>query len=105
MLARIEATTLYKENCAAQNTSVQKISTSLSITTPRRKLRQKRLEQAADLVSARNRSIVIGRQSWPTDNASARFNDDIEDTSIIENICTFSSNAHLPLSPGGGFLK
>lgn len=103
MLARIQETTLYQENCAAQNTSVQ-TSTSPSITTPRRKLRQKRLEQAADLVSARNRSIVIGRHSWPTDNALARFNDDVEDTSI-ENTCTFSSNAHLPLSPGGGFLK
>ena len=98
MLARIERTTLYNQNCTYVEQQ-QTISPTSNNSTPRRQLREKRLKQAADLVSARNRSIIIGRQSWPTDNASARFND-ID----MENID--SSTLNSPHSPGGGgFVK
>lgn len=97
MLARIEKTTLYQENCPLHEEA--QISTSPSVNTPRRQLRQKRLERAADLISARKRNIVIGRQSWPTDDASSRFNDAVDD---MEGTGT-SSIQHS--NDGGGFIS
>ena len=103
MLARIQKTALYKQNCEAikintlnEKHQVLSDSTSPSVSTPRRQLRQKRLARAADLVSARKRSIVVGRESWPTDFASAKANANVEDT---------ETGPSAPLSPNGGFLK
>ena len=90
MLARIQRTFLYQENCeiierskseGVQDQSNEVIPNSSPTLpgTPRRKKRQRRLERASDLVSARKRNIIVGRQSWPTDHAAARFNTAIED--------------------------
>ncbi len=88
MLARIQRTNLYKENCALiegskgeENQCKEIIPNSSPALpgTPRKRKRQKRLERAADLVSARKRNIVVGKISWPTDHASAKFNTAVED--------------------------
>lgn len=115
MLARIQQTPLYQENCETMeknNTDGQKNSnidanivlpsshSSPSASTPRGKLRQKKLERAADLVSARKRNIVVGRESWPADHASARFNSTVED---IEAATTSNAASYYP-SQDGGFM-
>jgi len=35
--------------------------------TPRREARKRALEYAKDLETAKKRSVVVGRQSWPAD--------------------------------------
>ena len=118
MLARIEKTLLYQETCQKIQDKNNQNSTTTSttattptasisppmVTTPRRKLRQKRLERAANLVSARNRNIVVGRQSWPTDfaSSSSRFGDSVDDSGMTTGNTNLNN---VPLSPGGGFIK
>lgn len=71
--------------------------------TPRRKKRQKALRNSHDLVSARNRNIVVGRVSWPTDNSSTL--DQREVVEPCDNISGVNSSNYAPMSPQGGFLK
>ncbi len=114
MLARIEKTALYQQNCEAAKNKMNsdnlnnidksgasnddvKNTSSPTVSTPRNNSRQKKLDRAADLVSARKRNVVVGRESWPTDHASSRYNTTVAD---IET----DANEYAPPSPNGGFL-
>ena len=95
LLKRIEQTALYKENAKALHVAKEKeehganddegngvnTSTSSGATpdrptnkvtedTPRRLARKRALEFAKDLESAKKRSVVVGRPSWPADERS-----------------------------------
>ena len=107
MLARIEKTTLYQQNCEAKcdlnsdssretkvKASKNGINTLPSISTPKNNSRQKKLNRAADLVSARKRNFVVGRESWPTDHASLGYNIAVEDIEA-------ETNDFKPSSPKG----
>jgi DEAD/DEAH box helicase domain-containing protein len=97
MLGRIKNTRFYQVNAEQiQNKNAQIPVVDLG--TPRRKERQKALKNASNLVSARKRNIVVGRPSWPTDNADQRT--DVEPCDSVG-----ISNSKAPMSPQGGFLK
>ena len=115
MLARIEQTALYQENCInidsmeLSSSSGTRVPTVLPLSpqsvspssTPNMKLRQKKLNRAADLVSARKRNIVVGRETWPMDHNSTRFSDTVEDMeNAMPNCCNNGSNA-TPYEDGG----
>ena len=76
MLGRTQQTHLYKQNArstqldSSREDSTLDELTSLSTKkdiTPRRKARQRALQTARDMQSARDRQIVVGRPSWPLD--------------------------------------
>lgn len=60
VLARIKKSNLYRLNCNVEDKET-------SVGTPRETARNKALENAADLVAARSRNIVVGRPSWAED--------------------------------------
>lgn len=64
VLGRIKMTNLYQHNLQTATT------VSLEICSPRRRKRERALRKASDLESARKRSIVVGRPSWPADISS-----------------------------------
>lgn len=100
VLARIKLTKLYIEH---SNANVRKEiigSPEQTIGTPRRKKREKALRNAHDLVAARNRNVVIGRPSWPTDSSA--------DRRVSVEPCDNTSgmaSKHAPSSPQGGFMR
>ena len=59
MLLRLKQTELYKQNLQESKDETE--------TTPRRMMRNKKMKQAKELHSARERSFVVGRPSWPLD--------------------------------------
>ena len=122
MLARIELTDLYRENCLTMSSGdtcieseslssspgVKVSSSSLSPnsnSTPNMKLRQKKLNRAADLVTARKRNIVVGRETWPMDhNASTCFSDTVEDmANAMHGYC--DSDKNVAPYDDGGFMR
>lgn len=102
LLARIQLSKLYIENSKEAVEDDSESPTKEMFGTPRRKERQKALRNSHDLVSARNRNIVVGRPSWPTDNSSTL--DQRVSVEPCDNMSGISSN-HAPTSPQGGFLK
>jgi hypothetical protein len=102
LLARIKLSKLYIENSKEAVEDDSESPTKEMFGTPRRKERQKALRNSHDLVSARNRNIVVGRPSWPTDNSSTL--DQRVSVEPCDNMSGISSN-HAPTSPQGGFLK
>jgi len=85
MLARLKQSSLYNNCCNTKKQMIAKHedssirpsevlsnkSAGRSVPSPRRVKRQRALYKAADLVSARNRNIVVGRPTWPTDEATS----------------------------------
>jgi DEAD/DEAH box helicase domain-containing protein len=93
VLGRIKMTNLYQNN--------SRISTALEVCSPRRKKRERALRKASDLESARKRSIVVGRPSWPTDISSTHGERiDIEPCEVSN-----ASEADTTNSVQGGFVK
>jgi len=102
MLGRIKKTSLYQANALQlQDRTVENTNSNVGFGTPRRKQRQKALKNAANLVSARQRNIVVGRPSWPTDNSSTPD----QRTSVEPCEQSGVSNSKAPMSPQGGFIK
>jgi DEAD/DEAH box helicase domain-containing protein len=68
MLHRIKTTDLYKQNTDMDTEESSVSSGKVQVdTTPRRKARQKAMQKAKELSSARDRQFVVGRPSWPLD--------------------------------------
>eukprot|EP00557_Chaetoceros_sp_GSL56_P009931 CAMPEP_0176482538 /NCGR_PEP_ID=MMETSP0200_2-20121128/3429_1 /TAXON_ID=947934 /ORGANISM="Chaetoceros sp., Strain GSL56" /LENGTH=1289 /DNA_ID=CAMNT_0017878861 /DNA_START=172 /DNA_END=4038 /DNA_ORIENTATION=+ len=63
VLSRIKMTNKYQNN-------TRTTTTSFEVCSPRRRKRERALRKASDLESARKRSIVVGRPSWPADTSS-----------------------------------
>lgn len=85
MLNRLKETPQYKENDKAkkdnqeedkrdegvedESTKVARSTISKDVTSPRRTRREKAMRKAQDIVSARDRQVVVGRPSWPMDRS------------------------------------
>jgi len=66
MLARLQQSSLYRQHSSAN----VNIRSGEKYASPPELKRMKALHNASDLVSARKRNIVIGRPTWPTDEAT-----------------------------------
>ncbi len=100
MLARIQQTKTYMESCHELKDNTRPSTPKRSVT-PEQNLRQKALKNATDLLSARNRSIVVGRPTWSGDNSTTPHRrTNVEPCDLSSGI-----SKHVPGSPEGGFLK
>jgi DEAD/DEAH box helicase domain-containing protein len=78
LLKRVEQTTLFKENAARfisegrrdgaiERTPLSPESSGQKLQTPRRKARERALREAKQIKPTKERGVVLGRPSWPTD--------------------------------------
>ena len=104
MLGRIKLSPLYQKNLLAmEKEKDNEIVETEVFGTPRRKRRQKALTNAYNLVSARQRNVVVGRPSWATDNAHSSNREAVEPQEL--NDMSGNSLSRGPSSPQGGFMR
>jgi hypothetical protein len=80
LLERMQKTDLYKRNALELDEADEESSFSLlgaakkrknqeTLSSPRRKRRERALREAKDIENARQRQMVVGRPSWPMDRS------------------------------------
>lgn len=100
-----DSSTLSTLNTKSNVTDVNKIYEDMAKLTPQRRVREKALRYASDLVSARKRNILVGRPSWPMDDNAGLLQGSLQMERIIHDTeCSGIDGSSGEIKNSGGFI-